>query len=80
MIGSSFESNPFAVRQTFELDVEGAERDILASSGGWMGRTAIVIAELHEHLLPGCAGAFAAATAGRRNRRLPGEKWLSTQA
>lgn len=63
-----------------KLDVEGAERDILASSGGWMGRTAIVIAELHEHLLPGCAGAFAAATAGRRNRRLPGEKWLSTQA
>lgn len=25
MIGSSFESNPFAMRQTFELDVEGAD-------------------------------------------------------
>jgi FkbM family methyltransferase len=60
-----------------KLDVEGAEKDIFEASGGWMDRTDIVIAELHEPLAPGAGAAFEAATAGRRNTRLPGEKVMS---
>ena len=60
-----------------KLDVEGAELEILQDSRGWMARTDIVIAELHEKLAPGVEGAFAAATAGRTNQHLPGEKLLS---
>lgn len=60
-----------------KLDVEGAELEILQGGRGWMPRTDIVIAELHEKLVPGVEGAFAAATTGRANRHLPGEKLLS---
>jgi len=42
-----------------------------------MDHTEIVIAELHEQLAPGAEAAFIAATAGRSNRRLPGEKVMS---
>jgi FkbM family methyltransferase len=63
-----------------KLDVEGAEGDILAASGGWMPNTDILVAELHDHLVPGAEAAFAAATAGRDNRRLPGEKVVSLRA
>jgi hypothetical protein len=57
--------------------VEGAEREILKASADWMDRTEIVIAELHEKIAPGAEAAFAAATAGRVNRWLPGEKVMS---
>ena len=60
-----------------KLDVEGAELAILAEARPWMSRTDIVIAELHEKLAPGVEVAFNAATMGRANRRLPGEKVLS---
>ncbi|MDR3474212.1 MAG: FkbM family methyltransferase [Devosia sp.] len=60
-----------------KLDVEGAEQDILEAAAGWMGRTDIVIAELHEQLAPGVGAAFERATRGRINTRLPGEKVMS---
>jgi len=60
-----------------KLDVEGAEREIFQASAAWMDRTEIVIAELHEQLAPGAEAAFADATAGRVNHRLPGEKVMS---
>jgi hypothetical protein len=53
--------------------------EILTASAGWIGRTDIVIAELHEHLVLGADAAFAAATAGRTNTRLPGEKVMSVR-
>ena len=62
-----------------KLDVEGAEVEILTASAGWIGCTDIIIAELHEHLVPGADAAFAAATAGRANTRLPGEKVMSVR-
>ena len=60
-----------------KLDVEGAELEILLHAGPWLALTDIVIAELHEKLAPGTEAAFAAATVGRTNRQLPGEKLLS---
>jgi FkbM family methyltransferase len=63
-----------------KLDVEGAELEIFLHAGPWMARIDIVIAELHEKLAPGAEAAFAAATVGRTNRHLPGEKLLSLRA
>ena len=63
-----------------KLDIEGAEKAVLESSGGWMDRTEIVIAELHEAIAPGTEAAFARATAGRTNTRLNGEKVMSIRA
>ena len=60
-----------------KLDVEGAELAILSEAKPWLSRTDIVVAELHEQLAPGVEVAFARATLGRANRRLPGEKVLS---
>lgn len=62
-----------------KLDVEGAEREILSAGAAWLARTDLLVAELHEQLAPGATAAFAAATAGRDNRRLPGEKLLSVR-
>lgn len=63
-----------------KLDVEGAERDVLASSEGWMDRVELVLAELHPHLAPDVAEVFKTATTGRTNGRLPGEKVYSRHA
>jgi FkbM family methyltransferase len=63
-----------------KLDVEGAESEILAASAGWIERTDIMVAELHERLAPGATAMFARATVGRTNRALPGEKVVSVRA
>lgn len=60
-----------------KLDIEGAEVEVLRQSAGWMSRTDAIIIELHEWLVEGCESVFAAATLGRRNSVLPGEKVLS---
>jgi FkbM family methyltransferase len=62
-----------------KLDVEGAESEILAASAGWIERTDILVAELHERLAPGVTVTFARITAGRINRALPGEKVVSVR-
>lgn len=63
-----------------KLDIEGAERDLLAAAAPWIDRVDILVAELHEGLAPGAEAAFAAATQGRRNTLLPGEKVMSVRA
>ena len=60
-----------------KLDVEGAEAELFHNSRGWMSRTDILIAELHEWLIEGSEAAFRAATGGRANTFMPGEKVLS---
>lgn len=60
-----------------KLDIEGAEVEVLRHSAGWMPRTDVIIIELHEWIIAGCEAVFTAATAGRKNKVLPGEKVLS---
>jgi FkbM family methyltransferase len=62
-----------------KLDIEGAERELLAGAEDWIANVDILIAELHEGISPGTEAAFAAATAGRTNTRLPGEKVMSVR-
>jgi FkbM family methyltransferase len=46
-----------------KLDIEGAEREVLAGASAWMDRVRAVVAELHESLAPGATAAFQAAVA-----------------
>ncbi|MEQ1902263.1 MAG: FkbM family methyltransferase [Devosia sp.] len=67
----------FARAFVVKLDIEGAERDLLLDPGPWLGRTDVLVMELHERLVPGTMDAYAAATAQRRNWKLEGEKHVS---
>lgn len=45
-----------------KLDIEGAEKQVLETSGAWIERVDSVVAELHESFTPGCNRAFYVAT------------------
>ena len=59
------------------LDIEGAEAEVLADSGLWVDRVRVLVAELHEWIVPGVQATYAAATTERSNRPLSGEKVMS---
>jgi FkbM family methyltransferase len=46
----------------FKIDIEGAEKEVFESSGKWIGKVRIVMAELHDSHRPGCSRAFYEAT------------------
>lgn len=50
-----------------KLDIEGAEHDLLQGRPDWIDNTRVILAELHERIVPGCEAVFADATATRRN-------------
>lgn len=56
-----------------KLDIEGAEREVLAGASAWMDRVRAVVAELHESLAPGATAAFQAAVADLPFRWARGE-------
>ena len=47
-----------------KLDIEGAERDVLANSGGWIRNVDVIAAELHEQIHPDVVQVFRLATHG----------------
>ncbi|GAB4165204.1 MAG: hypothetical protein Fur0032_01800 [Terrimicrobiaceae bacterium] len=46
-----------------KLDIEGAERDVMAHSAGWIDKVGAISAELHDGAAPGASRAFYLATA-----------------
>lgn len=56
-----------------KLDIEGAERDVFATSHLWIDWVRCCMVELHDHLTPGCAEAFDRATATLAERMTRGE-------
>ena len=46
-----------------KLDIEGAEKQVLENSAGWMDRVQILAVELHDRSVPGCEQAYKLATA-----------------
>lgn len=50
-----------------KLDIEGAEREVLADASRWLPRTKHLLVELHERFAPGCIAAF--------ERALPATDW-----
>lgn len=46
-----------------KIDIEGAEKEVFSNSAEWIDKVDMVIAELHDHMKPGCSDAFNKATA-----------------
>jgi FkbM family methyltransferase len=63
-----------------KLDVEGAEKEIFAAADcSWIGKTRVLIVELHDRMLPGCSQALEKALRGYSFRRtMQGENVILT--
>lgn len=59
-----------------KLDIEGAEHKLFLDAE-WLSSTDVLIAELHDRIVPGCTSAFEVATIGRENFSVGGEKFVS---
>ena len=60
-----------------KLDIEGGEKDVLESSGGWIDLVRVLVAELHDRITPGCSRAFDKATAAFDSIKASGEKQIA---
>jgi FkbM family methyltransferase len=60
-----------------KLDIEGGEHALLSRNTTWIDRTDAICIELHDRIVAGCSDLYRAATAGRRNVKMEGEKYLS---
>jgi FkbM family methyltransferase len=47
-----------------KLDIEGAEKEVLDASSGWIDKVGLIAAELHDRFKPGCSRSFYNATNG----------------
>lgn len=63
-----------------KLDIEGAEREVLASSGPWIERVGAMAVELHDRLKPGCEQSFLRATANFGRKWSQGENVFAARA
>jgi FkbM family methyltransferase len=63
-----------------KLDIEGGERDLFDGEPSWLEITRVIVAELHDRIVPGCRNAFDRATRSRLPPQDSGEKVLSVQA
>lgn len=61
------------ILDVLKIDVEGSEREIFRHSSAWIGRVRIIMAELHDDLIPGCGDAFTTATKNFEAMRGRGE-------
>jgi FkbM family methyltransferase len=60
-----------------KMDIEGGEYELFSDDCEWIGRTAILLVELHERIRSGCERAFWEANRGRFVCKGDGEKYLS---
>lgn len=61
-----------------KLDIEGGEYELLKDRPSWLACTRILLAELHDRIVPGCESLFKAVTADRVST-FSGEKVLSVK-
>lgn len=57
-----------------KMDIEGAEKEVLEAGGDWVGKTDILMVELHDRICMGCDRAFYLATADFQHFEKFGEK------
>ena len=60
-----------------KVDIEGGELSLLSGDLAWLDSTDAMVIELHDRIVSGCTEAYEAATSGRENRAMKGEKFLS---
>jgi FkbM family methyltransferase len=64
--------------ELLKLDIEGGEYAVFSAETGWLASTRVVIAELHDRIVPGCSDVFQRANTGREVWQTPGaEKIIS---
>lgn len=63
-----------------KLDIEGSEREVMADSAEWIGKTRMLIVELHEHMRDGCCAAWEEAIGGFPDRWKSGENDCAARA
>jgi len=51
-----------------KMDIEGAEKEVFATSSKWINSVGVLIAELHDRYKPGCQDSFFRATEGFESR------------
>jgi FkbM family methyltransferase len=56
-----------------KIDIEGAEKEVFENCSGWIGHVGVVMAEIHDHLKPGCSKAYKEATADFPQETVLGE-------
>ena len=52
-----------------KMDVEGAEAELFKTSADWLDRTDVLVVELHDRLVPGCAQGLCDGLRGRSFRQ-----------
>lgn len=57
-------SREFQSLSLLKIDIEGAEKEVFENCSEWIDRVDTVMAELHDHIKPGCLQAFERATHG----------------
>ncbi|MFC1559021.1 FkbM family methyltransferase [Gemmatimonadota bacterium] len=57
-----------------KLDIEGGEKEVLESADEWIERVRVLVAELHDGIIPGCEDAFRRATQLFKEKSVFGEK------
>jgi FkbM family methyltransferase len=62
-----------------KLDIEGAERILFEECAVELRKARVVVAELHDRLIPGCSSAFDEFSRGRTILSLTGEKLVSVR-
>lgn len=60
-----------------KMDIEGGEHELLTRDVSWVPKTDVICIELHDRVVAGCTELYEKATAGRRNTKMSGEKYLS---
>jgi FkbM family methyltransferase len=64
--------------ELLKLDIEGGEFALFNAPTDWLAHTHVIVAELHDKIVPGCEDVFLRANAGRTVWRRPGvEKFIS---
>ena len=56
-----------------KIDIEGAEKEVFADTGPWLGQVRSLIVELHDRFKPGCSRSFYNGSNGFDHERSRGE-------
>ncbi len=60
-----------------KMDIEGAEKEVLGNSDGWINKVNALTAELHDKICPGCERAYYLATKDFKQTIKYGEKIIA---
>lgn len=60
-----------------KLDIEGGEKEVLECCDSWIESVDLIVAELHDRIVPGCESTFEKATQSFAQSYQSGEKMVA---